>query len=120
EKKKWAGAELNRRHEDFQSSALPTELPAHMRKFNHLRDCAVGLSRHVCTVWESCSLVLIDQSRRRGKHHGFDVLFTRVVVALKDGKGLMAGNCHDPLIIPSFSNFPGHKGMPSVMDSQAF
>ena len=25
----WAGAELNRRHEDFQSSALPTELPAH-------------------------------------------------------------------------------------------
>jgi hypothetical protein len=26
---KWAGAESNRRHEDFQSSALPTELPAH-------------------------------------------------------------------------------------------
>jgi hypothetical protein len=25
----WAGAELNCRHEDFQSSALPTELPAH-------------------------------------------------------------------------------------------
>lgn len=23
----WAGTELNRRHEDFQSSALPTELP---------------------------------------------------------------------------------------------
>ena len=25
---KWAGAELNRRHQDFQSCALPTELPA--------------------------------------------------------------------------------------------
>ncbi len=25
---KWAGAELNRRHADFQSAALPTELPA--------------------------------------------------------------------------------------------
>ena len=23
----WSGTELNRRHEDFQSSALPTELP---------------------------------------------------------------------------------------------
>ncbi len=27
----WAGAESNRRHEDFQSSALPTELPAHVQ-----------------------------------------------------------------------------------------
>ena len=35
---KWAGAELNRRHEDFQSSALPTELPAHIKESNHLRD----------------------------------------------------------------------------------
>jgi hypothetical protein len=26
--KKWLGAESNRRHEDFQSSALPTELPS--------------------------------------------------------------------------------------------
>ncbi len=25
----WVGAESNRRHEDFQSSALPTELPTH-------------------------------------------------------------------------------------------
>ena len=26
--KRWDGTELNRRHEDFQSSALPTELPS--------------------------------------------------------------------------------------------
>jgi len=25
----WPGTELNRRHKDFQSSALPTELPGH-------------------------------------------------------------------------------------------
>jgi hypothetical protein len=25
----WAGADLNRRHTDFQSVALPTELPTH-------------------------------------------------------------------------------------------
>jgi hypothetical protein len=37
----WAGADLNRRHTDFQSVALPTELPARQdlipipeRKFN--------------------------------------------------------------------------------------
>ena len=28
----WAGAESNCRHEDFQSSALPTELPARRRR----------------------------------------------------------------------------------------
>ena len=28
-KKWWAGTGLNRRHQDFQSCALPTELPAH-------------------------------------------------------------------------------------------
>ena len=30
--KTWAGRELNPRHRDFQSLALPTELPAHVRK----------------------------------------------------------------------------------------
>jgi hypothetical protein len=29
ERKWWPGTELNRRHKDFQSSALPTELPGH-------------------------------------------------------------------------------------------
>ncbi len=29
--KKWLGTESNRRHEDFQSSALPTELPSHRK-----------------------------------------------------------------------------------------
>src|SRR5690554_861248 len=27
----WPGADLNRRHHDFQSCALPTELPGHVR-----------------------------------------------------------------------------------------
>jgi hypothetical protein len=34
EMQKWAGAELNRRHTDFQSVALPTELPT--RKIDNL------------------------------------------------------------------------------------
>ena len=28
----WAGTGLNRRHQDFQSCALPTELPAHQTR----------------------------------------------------------------------------------------
>ena len=28
-KEKWLGPESNQRHKDFQSSALPTELPSH-------------------------------------------------------------------------------------------
>ena len=28
----WPETELNRRHKDFQSSALPTELPGHFQK----------------------------------------------------------------------------------------
>ena len=30
----WAGTGLNRRHQDFQSCALPTELPAHQTAEN--------------------------------------------------------------------------------------
>ena len=30
----WLGAESNRRHEDFQSSALPTELPSRFAREN--------------------------------------------------------------------------------------
>ncbi len=28
----WRGAESNRRHKDFQSFALPTELPSHLKE----------------------------------------------------------------------------------------
>jgi hypothetical protein len=34
----WPKAELNRRHKDFQSSALPTELPGHFEKMNIKRE----------------------------------------------------------------------------------
>jgi hypothetical protein len=35
-------AESNRRHEDFQSSALPTELPGHFEVFDLFADGAQG------------------------------------------------------------------------------
>jgi hypothetical protein len=35
-RKMWLGAESNRRHEDFQSSALPTELPSQYAHTEHL------------------------------------------------------------------------------------
>ena len=33
----WLGPESNQRHKDFQSSALPTELPGHIRIGNALK-----------------------------------------------------------------------------------
>ena len=36
-RKWWLGTELNRRHKDFQSSALPTELPSQPFINNNLR-----------------------------------------------------------------------------------
>jgi hypothetical protein len=33
----WAGADSNRRHTDFQSVALPTELPARQEQFLKLK-----------------------------------------------------------------------------------
>src|SRR3954471_17888058 len=34
---RWLGAESNRRHEDFQSSALPTELPSRLFEEGRIR-----------------------------------------------------------------------------------
>ena len=36
----WPGTELNRRHKDFQSSALPTELPGRLLR-DLRKDCVV-------------------------------------------------------------------------------
>ena len=47
----WAGAELNRRHEDFQSSALPTELPARRSQtlgLNAVRSQLLPVSTRFC------------------------------------------------------------------------
>jgi hypothetical protein len=41
----WPGTESNRRHEDFQSSALPTELPGHTGKNNYLAGLLWGFKR---------------------------------------------------------------------------
>jgi len=38
----WLGAESNRRHKDFQSSALPTELPSQLRPDIQLTDALIG------------------------------------------------------------------------------
>ena len=43
-KAEWAGAESNRRHQDFQSCALPTELPARRR------NATVGEPERACKL----------------------------------------------------------------------
>ena len=49
----WLGAESNRRHEDFQSSALPTELPS--RRFKEDRRRKITLKCRAFTMQESGS-----------------------------------------------------------------
>src|SRR5882724_9850835 len=41
----WAGTGLNRRHQDFQSCALPTELPAHQTREDNRRARGASTSR---------------------------------------------------------------------------
>ena len=45
EARMWPGTESNRRHEDFQSSALPTELPGHTCKNIYLTGLLWGFKR---------------------------------------------------------------------------
>src|SRR6266487_4923460 len=51
EKGVWLGAESNRRHEDFQSSALPTELPS--PRFKEDRRRKITLRCRAFTMQES-------------------------------------------------------------------
>jgi hypothetical protein len=44
----WLGAELNRRHKDFQSSALPTELPSQSRAVIELGFAPDGKAEFSC------------------------------------------------------------------------
>ena len=59
----WLGAELNRRHKDFQSSALPTELPSQTHKSVEANDrlryrllhTVVGVKLPTCCApWTRC------------------------------------------------------------------
>ena len=61
-KKWWLEPELNRRHKDFQSSALPTELSSHhndvsiggsCKRFQNERPVNVPYSRHSMQAWKN-------------------------------------------------------------------
>jgi hypothetical protein len=47
-----------------------------------------------------------------------EVLLCRVVVPLKDHKGLMASDRHNLFVIPSFPDLSHNKRMPEVMKAQ--
>jgi hypothetical protein len=79
----WLGAESNRRHVDFQSTALPTELPSRDRRriarrrevftmqqsANTARPCAIGTIKFSASTHELIIVlvvVLILERHRRG------------------------------------------------------
>ena len=62
-KAEWSGAGSNRRHMDFQSIALPTELPDQIPLFQKCRSYRILLSSVNCGHPEICSLVGNRQTR---------------------------------------------------------
>ena len=62
ERTMWLGRELNPRHEDFQSSALPTELPSRSGKSeNRMSKVEANFGRRVVTMADSLSWARVDQ-----------------------------------------------------------
>src|SRR6266480_247409 len=51
----WPGAELNRRHADFQSAALPTELPGRAMQQKNLAGYMIGWEWRRAMAWASFS-----------------------------------------------------------------
>ena len=62
-KEKWLGPESNQRHMDFQSTALPTELPSHKKDVIHLKSGAKLLGHYSKTKifdQKSAKYILLD------------------------------------------------------------
>src|SRR2546425_876476 len=51
----WPGAESNCRHADFQSAALPTELPGRVMQQKNLAGCMMGWEWRRAMAWASFS-----------------------------------------------------------------
>src|SRR5438309_4411601 len=51
----WPGAESNCRHADFQSAALPTELPGRAMQQKNLAGCMIGWEWRRAMAWASFS-----------------------------------------------------------------
>ena len=85
----WPGTESNCRHEDFQSSALPTELPGRTCENNYLAGL-LGAFKSLCR-----NVVKISSD------YGFEMLERRSVVSLERVIRLMAGDSLDPIPITS-------------------
>src|SRR5205823_11117145 len=56
--KMWLGPELNRRHADFQSAALPTELPSRRECRSFSQERVLTMQQSVCRASRAVALVL--------------------------------------------------------------
>jgi hypothetical protein len=80
----WLGAESNRRHVDFQSTALPTELPSRDDTPTLCGDVGCSLCRNLKT--RQHLVTAIYNERRLGRLKAWTLIIVLVVVLVLEGK----------------------------------
>src|SRR5437764_14937234 len=80
--KRWLGAESNRRHVDFQSTALPTELPSRF----------TTIDRHRLPAKAGRSLCKIHAAEQQRSKHSVPL---RLLIVLCSGQNRLTLACHE-------------------------
>src|SRR4030067_3053394 len=100
----WPGAESNNRHKDFQSSALPTELPGHfplatpteLNKFSQLRKPRIIPIPHKITNPAEAGFVSLLQYILWRLHHAFHAAHTAAAPAAASSRFVFRKFSHHP------------------------
>src|SRR6266849_9174851 len=72
-------------------------------------------------MWENTSSGPSLYHTRRGiGNYLFHIFLTRVVVPLEDGERLVASDCHNPFVVPAFSDLASNERMTDVVEMETF
>ena len=75
---------------------------------------------HVCTMWENDCQLTGFFSGRWGLDDSLEILLTRIVVPLENGKGFVTGDSHDAFVVPAFSDLSRDEGVTDIMEVEVF
>src|SRR6266545_6050171 len=72
-------------------------------------------------MWENTSSGPSLYHTRRGiGNYLFHIFLTRIVVSLEDGERLVASDCHNPFVVPAFSDLASNERMTDVVEMETF